>query len=118
MVAYAFRMLTGKSHSKKKLREHFGARPIEEITTAARRFPVASQVDLQTAIDEFFATREKPTLLGIHSPLGHETPTLAHLFTRGPFPVELGPLQHDEVDVGDPTPARCLKNGLWLSKEK
>jgi hypothetical protein len=29
--------------------------------------------------------------------------------------VELGPLQHDEVDIGDEIPARCLKTGLWLA---
>ena len=117
MIGYAFRMMTGKSPVQKKLKEHFGGRRLENITTAARTFPLASRVDLQVAIGEFFSVREKPTLLGIHSPLGHETPTLAHLFTRGPFPVELGPLQHDDVDIGDPAPVRCLKNGLWLSKD-
>ena len=117
MIGYVFRMMTGKSPVQRKLKEHFGGRPLEEITTAARRFPIASRVDLQVAIDDFFSKRENPTLLGIHAPLGHETPTLSHLFTRGPFPVELGPLQHDDVDVGDPMPVRCLKNGLWLSKD-
>jgi len=117
MIGYAFRMMTGKSPVQKKLKEHFGGRRLENITTAARTFPLASRVDLQVAIGEFFSVREKPMLLGIHSPLGHETPTLAHLFTRGPFPVELGPLQHDDVDIGDPAPVRCLKNGLWLSKD-
>jgi len=117
MIGYAFRMMTGKSPVQKKLKEHFGGRRLENITTVARTFPLASRVDLQVAIGEFFSVREKPTLLGIHSPLGHETPTLAHLFTRGPFPVELGPLQHDDVDIGDPAPVRCLKNGLWLSKD-
>lgn len=32
--------------------------------------------------------------------------------------MELGPLQHEDVDIGDPTPVRCLKNGLWLSKDR
>jgi ATPase family associated with various cellular activities (AAA) len=118
MIGYAFRMLTGKSPTQKKLKQHFSGRPLEEIVTAARTFPLASRVDVQLAIDEFFSGREKPALLGIHSPLGHETPTLAHLFTRGPFPVEIGPLQHDDIDIGDPTPVRCLKNGLWLSKDR
>ena len=100
------------------LKQHFGGGPLEEVVTAARTFPLASRVDVQLAIDNFFSGREKPALLGIHSALGHETPTLAHLFTRGPFPVEIGPLQHDDVDVGDPTPVRCLKNGLWLLKDR
>ena len=118
MIGYAFRMMTGKSPIQKKLKQHFGGHPLEEIITAARTFPLASRVDVQLAIDDFFSGREKPLLLGIHSALGHETPTLAHLFTRGPFPVDIGPLQHDDVDIGDPEPVRCLKNGLWLSREQ
>ncbi|PYS56311.1 MAG: cell division protein FtsH [Acidobacteria bacterium] len=118
MIGYMLRMLTGASATQKKLKQHFGGRPLEGIVTAARTFPVASRVDVQLAVDHFFRGRGTPALLGIHSPLGHETPTLAHLFTRGPFPVEIGPLQHDDVDIGDPAPVRCLKNGLWLSKER
>src|SRR5437763_475329 len=118
MIGYFFRTLTGKSATRKRLKQHFGGRPLERIVTTARTFPAASQVDVQLALDGFFVRRAKPTLLGIHSAFGHETPTLAHLFTRGPFPVEIGPLQHDDVDVGDPAPVRCLKNGLWLSRDQ
>ena len=31
--------------------------------------------------------------------------------------MRLGPLQHDEVDIGDAIPIRGLKNGLWLSPQ-
>ena len=111
--------MKGKSATQQKLTQHFGDRPLEQVVTAARTFPLASRVDVQVAIDELFASREKPALLGIHSPFGHETTTLAHLFARGPYPVEFGPLQHDDVDIGDPSlPRRCLNNGLWLSKDQ
>jgi hypothetical protein len=30
--------------------------------------------------------------------------------------MEVGPLQRDELDVGDATPVNCLKNGLWLPR--
>jgi hypothetical protein len=115
MIGYAFRALTGKSATQKKLKHHFGSVPVEEIATTARTFPLASRVDVQLAIDQFFAGQSAPTLFGIHSAIGHETPTLAHLFTGGPFPMDIGPLQHDDVDVGEPLPVRCLKNGLWLA---
>ena len=117
MFGYAFRMMTGKSPTQKKLKQHFAGRPLEQIVTAARTFPLASRVDVQLAVDEFFAGRQKPALLGIHSIMGHETSTLAHLFTRSPIPVEIGPLQYDDVDIGDPTPVRCLRNGLWLAHQ-
>src|SRR6059058_2579679 len=111
-------MLTGKSAMRTRLKRHFNGRPVEHVVTAARTFPRASRVDVQLAIDHFFAGRAKPTLLGIHAAVGFETPTLAHLFTPGPFPVDLGPLQHDDVDIGDPAPVRCLKNGLWLARDR
>ncbi len=117
MGGYFFRMITGKSSTQKKLREHFNGLPLEQIVTAARTFPSASRVDVQLAVDGLFTNRQKSVLMGIHSPLGHETPTIAHLLTRGPFPVEIGPLQHDDVDTGDAAPVRCLKNGLWLSRD-
>src|SRR4029453_9899987 len=56
-------------------------------------------------------------LLGVHVQMSHETLTLAHLFTPGPFPVDLRPLQPAEIDVGDPDPVRCLKNALWLARK-
>jgi AAA+ superfamily predicted ATPase len=75
-------------------------------------------VDVQTALEELFAERPGTKLLGMHSQMNQETPTLAHLFSGGPFPIDLGPLQHDEVDIGDSTPIRCLKNALWLAREE
>jgi hypothetical protein len=52
------------------------------------------------------------SVLGVHSALGHETPLLSHLFMRGPFPFEMGPLQHDTIDIGEDIPARFLNNAL------
>jgi DNA polymerase III delta prime subunit len=118
MIGFSFRRVLRKSETQKKLTKHFGHCPLEQIVTAARTFPLASRVDVQLAVEGLFAGKEKPLLLGIHSPIGHETPTLAHLFAEGPFPVDFGPLQHDDVDTGDAIPVRCLKNGLWLSKDR
>jgi ATPase family associated with various cellular activities (AAA) len=115
MIGYFYRTLTGKSGVRRALKKHFRGVRLEQLITAGRTFPLASRVDAQLALDEFFANRQQATLLGIHSAFGHETPTLAHLIGRGPFPIDIGPLQHDEVDTGDPLPARCLKTGLWLS---
>ena len=117
MVGYLFRALTGRSGLQKALRKHFHGLSLSNIVTAAREFPVTSRVDVQTALEQLFAGRPDAKLLGIHSQMQQETPTLAHLFSGGPFPIDLGPLQHDEVDIGDPMPVRCLKNALWLSYE-
>jgi hypothetical protein len=65
-----------------------------------------------------FENRTATRLLGINAQmLGHQPLTLAQLFTAGPFPMDIGPLQRDEVEIGDAVPVRCLNNALWLSKD-
>jgi len=117
MIGYLFRTLTGRSALQKALRRHFRCRTSANIVTASREFPITSRVDVQTALQHLFAEKPKTRLFGIHWQMNQETLTLAHLFSGGPFPIDVGPLQHDEVDIGDSTPVRCLKNGLWLSWE-
>ena len=106
----------GKSALRNMLSKHFGSVPLEEIVTAARDFPVMSRVDVQLGLEQVLAQQPTTRLLGIHSQMNHETSSFAQLFAPGPFNVQLGPLQHDEVDIGDPAPVRCLKNGLWLAQ--
>ena len=104
-----------RSALQKTLRQHFDGADLASIVTAARDFPITSRVDVQYAVEQ--RPWGDARLLGVHSQMNHETVTLAHLFTPGPFPVDLGPLQHDEIDIGDPEPVRCLKNGLWLARK-
>jgi ATPase family associated with various cellular activities (AAA) len=116
MNGYIVKSLFGLSALRKTLQKHFREIAVVDIVTAAREFPITSRIDVQEALEQILARHSGAKLLGVHSQMGHETPTLAQLFTHGPFPMELGPLQHDEVDVGDELPARCLKNGLWLAR--
>lgn len=117
MPSNPFAALTRPSSLGKALREHFQGVELGDIMTAARKFPVISRVDIQVALDEIFDKNTGYKLLGILSPMmGHQPPSLALLFSVGPFPMDIGPLQHEEIDIGDPTPVRCLQNGLWLSQ--
>jgi hypothetical protein len=115
-VSYLLRTFFGKSDLHKRLARHFDGVQLSEIVTASREFPVTSRVDVQAALDEWFRTHDGAQLLGIHTQMSHETSTMAHLFTPGPFGVDVGPLQHDEIDIGNDEPVRCLKNGLWLAR--
>jgi hypothetical protein len=117
VIGYMLRALTGKSDLQKALRKHFQGLSLGEIVTAAREFPITSRVDVQVALEHLMGKRQDVRLLGIHSPMNQETSTLAHLLGSGPFPIDLGPLQHDDIDTGDERPARCLKNALWLYRE-
>lgn len=106
-----------ESQLQKTLLRHLGV-PAGEIATAARQFPITSRVDIQTGIEEILKGRSGTTLLGIVFPKHHPPPGLAELVAGSHFPIESGPLQHDDIDIGEAIPARCLKNGLWLSREK
>ena len=106
----------GESRLRKTLLKHFGV-PAGEIATAGRQFPITARVDIQSALEDLLRNRPGTTLLGILSPNPHEPPTLAQTL-GGHFPIDAGPLQYDEIDIGESVPVRCLKNGLWLSCEK
>ena len=119
-MGFAFSVGTGGSRGgglRKKVLKHFGV-PAGDIATSARQFPIAARVDIQSALEDLLGNRPDTKLLGILSPNPHEPPALAQALGQGHFPLDAGPLQHDEIDIGEPLPVRCLKNGLWLSREK
>src|SRR5215510_973286 len=90
------------------LRKHFGSQPIEALVTASRTYPATSRVDVQHAFERQFRGGATSQLVGVHSEYSHETLTVAKLVSDGHMPVVVGPLQHEEVDVGESLPARCI----------
>lgn len=100
------------------LRKHFWPLKLEQMITAGRTFPVTARVDLQRALEKLFAERYSARLLGIHTEFGHETLSFAHMSSNEHYAVVIGPLQHDEVDIGEAVPARCLRQGVWLSRSE
>jgi len=99
------------------LKRHFGKRPLQDLITASRTFPITARVDVQLALDKMFAEHPKAKLLGVHTQYQHETLTIAHLLGNQHFPVVIGPLQNEEIDIGETLPARCLRQGLWLVQD-
>ena len=107
-----------ESRLRKKLLKHFGV-PAGQIATVGRQFPITARVDIQAAIEQLLQNRPGTKLLGILSPNQHEPPSLAQtLGGSAHFPTDIGPLQHDEIDIGETVPVRCLRNGIWLSRDK
>jgi len=98
------------------LQSHFG-RPLHELVTSSRTFPISARVDVQLALEKLFAAYAGARLLGLHAQYSHETITVAHLMGNRHYPVIVGPLQHEEIDIGEVLPARCLRMGLWLATD-
>jgi ATPase family associated with various cellular activities (AAA) len=107
-----------RSRLRKTLLKHFGI-SADEIATSGRQFPITARVDIQSAIQDVLRSYTDTRLIGILSPDPHQPPTLAQTLAAGErFGTDVGPLEHDEIDVGESAPVRCLKNGLWLSRAK
>jgi AAA+ superfamily predicted ATPase len=98
------------------LGDHFSASSLTNLVTSSRTFPVTSRVDLQMALERIFEKRYKAKLVGFHAQYSHETVTTSHLTRDWDHAVVIAPLQYDEIDFGEVSPARCLKQGLWLAK--
>jgi hypothetical protein len=99
------------------LKRHFGKRPLQDLITASRTFPVTARPDVQLALDKMFANHPKAKLLGVHTQYQDETLTVARLLGNQHFPVVIGPLQNEEIDIGETLPARCLRQGLLLVQD-
>src|SRR5262245_971388 len=98
------------------LRKHFGKIPLENLITTRRTLPLTSRVDLQLALNEAFSKRYKAKLIGVHPYSNYEPITFMQMTRDNNYPVLVGPLQYDDIDIGETLSARCLKHGLWLSK--
>lgn len=79
---------------------------------------MTSRADLQIALERLFSGTYTADLIGVHPQYSHEPLSTAHLVTEGNYPPFVGPLQSDEIDIGEPMPARCLQHGLWLGEQK
>src|SRR5258706_221409 len=100
-----------------ELTDHFKPLGLNELITASREFPIASRVDLQTALSYLLGETYPARLLGVHRMYSHSTLTFSDLLNTEHDPVLVGPLQYSEIDVGELMPARCLRQGVWLCRD-
>jgi hypothetical protein len=100
---------------QKNLLKHLGV-AARDIATAGRQFPITARIDIQSGLETLMNRYPETKLVGVVAPNGHEGLTFAQML--GPHGhVDMGPLQYDDIDIGDPAPARCLKNGLWMGRD-
>src|SRR5215471_12228840 len=105
-----------KAMASTPLREHFGQVGLSELLTARRLFPATARSDLQRALEDMFLEQYEARLFGLHRSYNYAALSFSDSVDTERDPVLVGPLQHDEVDVGDPEAARCLKQALWVAR--
>jgi hypothetical protein len=104
------------SQLQKNLLKHLGV-TARDVATSARQFPITARIDIQSGLESILQQHPGTNLAGLIAPNSHEGLTFAPMLGGGHFPVEVGPLQYDEIDIGDAVPIRCLKNGLWMGRD-
>ncbi len=101
----------------KLVRRHLGRGETAEFSITVREFPYRMRADLQRAFDRMFsADRGLQAFYGLNSANSHEEISLTDLLSNLAASTRIAPPEYEELDVGDPQPQRCLKNGLWLIK--
>lgn len=104
-------------HTCELLSWHFHNISDDQIVTSERTFPKRMQADLQRAVNELL-NPGAVKFVGIHSGNQYDKLTMSSLFERHEYhSKKVGPLQYEDVDIGEDTPIPCVKNGLWLKKE-
>ena len=90
---------------------HFSGTPASDLVTTLRRFPLHMAADVQVALDRLLSS--PAGFFGIHEEFRQEL-DFSRLLRDGRQAQALAPPQYLEIDIGDETPVRCLRNGLWL----
>ena len=102
-----------------RLVRHFAPHSAHEMHATSRSFPIRQQADLQQALDALLGERQVPdTFIGIQAHSRHEAVGFSTLLERGGRRVEIAPPQYEEIDIGQGESVRCLKNGLWLLRDR
>lgn len=108
---------TGLSPAAAVLKRHFAGIDVATLITSSREYPVPARVDVQRAIDELLPGFVAAKQSGLHAEHAHETLTLGHLLGNHHSKVVIGPLQYEEVDIGEVLPISCVRRAMWLARD-
>ncbi len=104
-----------KSHAANLIKKHFSCAALSDLVTARRTFPSTTRADVQRSLEETFTKTYPAAPVGLHRNYDFAPVTLSTFMETNHNPVVVGPLEYEEIDVGDAAPVRCLKRGLWIS---
>ena len=101
------------------LKSHFHPIKTDDITISEREFPFRVRADLQRGIEQVFEGDTKVVhFCGVCKELSHEGVSLKDCLIKSErYPTISIPPEYEEIDIGDETPVRVLKVGLWLLEQ-
>jgi hypothetical protein len=96
------------------LRQHFDPAPTDSLALTERRFPLRVRPDLQLAVEAFATGVAVRHCSGIRRLTGTPSTFMNLLEGHPNDPAHAASPQHEEIDVGEDEPVRCVKEGFWL----
>jgi len=107
---------TGPQLVENVLKKHFTGYELHDLVSASRTFPNSAKVDLQTALEKLLPEGPAIRQFGVHRQYDYSTLTFSNLMGNAHDPAIIAPMQYDEIDIGEALPARCLHQGMWISR--
>jgi cell division protease FtsH len=103
----------------RRLRKHFGTEPAE-LPVLEHQVAAHDRPNLQLAVEELFSERGRQAeLLGVLAHEEHTGPSLARLSREASARnFEQGPVEYMDVALPGERRLACVKNGLYLVREK
>ena len=99
---------------QKLLAEHFEALALDELEVLRARFPHWMRPDVQRGIEHALEGAEDVRFHGARLRSGRQAFRFSDLLEEGKGGIAVGPPVHDELEIGEAQPLRCLQRGLWL----
>ncbi|MFK8003699.1 MAG: hypothetical protein AB8H86_29315 [Polyangiales bacterium] len=96
------------------LRKHFDPTDPLSLVTSDRVFKSYARIDVARMLTERL---ESFRCVGVHARHAQLHASFAHLLDADAKDFSVGPLQYDEVNLGNNEHVRCLVRGLWLGEE-
>lgn len=89
--------------------QHFAGHEFEDLVVFHRSFPQTARADLQHVLNQILAGAH---IYGICREWRDQA-KFSDLMNTGSSAVLVGPVQFDEVDIGEPKPLRCVHQAIW-----
>lgn len=94
---------------------HFHPVAVENLTITQRTWPYRVRVDLQRAIDQILSKMTVAHFSSARKEYTHAGLSLHEMMMQSEHDnAVVVPTVFEEVDIGEDSPIRCLKNALWL----
>ena len=101
---------------QKLLAEHFEGAALDELEILRARFPHWMRPDVQRGVELALGGAAAVRFYGARLRGDHCSFRFSDLLEEGKRGIAVGPPVHDELEIGEAQPLRCLQRGLWLFK--